>query len=296
MPTIIEQIQRDALDREVPVSSLLRRVKLAAAKLGLPQVEDWVEHELRGYTGSVPDYRIVAGEPQVRNPYYGWQPIGGHVEHLARRAVGESVAELESLLAESEGDLMMSFPDSVAARINEQNGVRGWSCALSVGRNQFHGIVDRVRSAILDWAIELEKAGIAGSEFSFDADEKNKAQELQMTVNIGSIGTFGGNLGAGNVSGDIHVSNIKVEHVSRLVDQIRAHCEDLVQAGLDRSDLEFRLKELEQQIASREPNPSTLRALLTDLRNTMTGGAGNLIASGVIATVNQILGTGVPAT
>ena len=40
MASLIEQIQRDALDRTVPVSTLLRRVKLAAAKLGLGAVED----------------------------------------------------------------------------------------------------------------------------------------------------------------------------------------------------------------------------------------------------------------
>jgi AbiTii len=39
------QIQRDALDRNVRVSDLLRRVKLAATKLGLGAVEDWVEQE-----------------------------------------------------------------------------------------------------------------------------------------------------------------------------------------------------------------------------------------------------------
>jgi hypothetical protein len=34
MPAIIEQIQRDAVATDVPVSALLRRVKLAAVKLG----------------------------------------------------------------------------------------------------------------------------------------------------------------------------------------------------------------------------------------------------------------------
>jgi AbiTii-like protein len=47
--TIVEQIQHDALDPKIPVSSLLRRVKFAAAKLGLGSVESWV-----GYDGYVP--------------------------------------------------------------------------------------------------------------------------------------------------------------------------------------------------------------------------------------------------
>jgi hypothetical protein len=60
MASIIEQIQRDALDADVRVSDLLRRVKLAATKLGLGAVEDWVEQELSGYKdASLPEYRII---------------------------------------------------------------------------------------------------------------------------------------------------------------------------------------------------------------------------------------------
>jgi hypothetical protein len=74
MTSIVEQIQHDALDHNVPVSTLLRRVKLAATKLGLGAVEDWVEQELKGYRTHAPDYRVVAGRPMARNPYRGWEP------------------------------------------------------------------------------------------------------------------------------------------------------------------------------------------------------------------------------
>lgn len=80
MASIIEQIQRDALDRSVPVSDLLRRVKLAATKLGLGVVEDWVEHELNGYKDTpLPDYRIINGRPMFQRPLMGagWELIGG---------------------------------------------------------------------------------------------------------------------------------------------------------------------------------------------------------------------------
>jgi hypothetical protein len=63
MPSMIEQIQRDAVDDRVPVSTLLRKMKLAAAKLGLGTIEDWVQSELNGYDGPVPEYRMVRGQP-----------------------------------------------------------------------------------------------------------------------------------------------------------------------------------------------------------------------------------------
>jgi len=75
MAGLIEEIQRDAIDRTVPVATLLRKVKLAAAKLKLPALEEWVESELNGYSGAVPDYRKAKGQPRAFNPYNGWIPI-----------------------------------------------------------------------------------------------------------------------------------------------------------------------------------------------------------------------------
>ena len=79
MSSLIEQIQADAINREVPTSDLLRKVKLASAKLKLPKVEQWVDLELKGYKddGQLPEYRITKGVLQAFNPYFGWKPIGG---------------------------------------------------------------------------------------------------------------------------------------------------------------------------------------------------------------------------
>jgi hypothetical protein len=100
LPSIVEQIQRDALDNSVSVSALLRRVKLAAVKLRLGAVEEWVERELNGYTSPVPDYRVLRGTPMARNPYTGWHPIGGAVDALRKRPNGLPIAVIEDLVAD----------------------------------------------------------------------------------------------------------------------------------------------------------------------------------------------------
>ena len=66
MPTFVEKLQQDAMNPEVRVSDLLRRVKFTAVQLGLGKVEDWVEQELNGYSGvKPPDYRTVHGRPML---------------------------------------------------------------------------------------------------------------------------------------------------------------------------------------------------------------------------------------
>jgi len=56
MPSLVEELQRDALNANAKVSDLLRKAKAIAVKLELPELEEWVEHELNGYPeGDVPE-------------------------------------------------------------------------------------------------------------------------------------------------------------------------------------------------------------------------------------------------
>jgi AbiTii len=298
MTSIIEQIQRDALDRTVRVSDLLRRVKLAATKLGLGAVEDWVEQELNGYNESpVPNYRIIHGRPMFQRPLMGagWELMGGAVDGISVRHIGQSVASLEELANAPEGaTIHFPFSDTLVKKMNESNGTVGWSMVLEVDRSAIVSIVDRVRTSVLDWALKMEQAGVLGTEFSFDAVDKAKAQGATTTINIGTIGSFAGNLGAGNVAGDVTVRGPDLKLVRDLTDQLKAHADELIAAGADGSTLRARLDQLEAELRKPTPTTSVLRGLLVDVRNAIAGAAGNLMATGATALIHQILGTGVP--
>jgi hypothetical protein len=296
MVSIVEQIQRDALDANVRVSDLLRRVKLAATKLGLGAVEDWVEQELSGYrNASLPEYRIIHGRPMAQHPYRGWELIGGHVEGISTRHVGQSIASLEELARPREGaTIHFPFSDSLVAQLNETNGTHGWSAALEVDRSAIVSILDRVRTLVLDWALKMEQAGVLGTEFSFDAADRKKAQGATTMITIGTIESFAGNLGAGNVAGDITVKNLNTNVISDLAAQLQAHMYELAAAGADGTTLKARLDQIEEELRKTAPTTSVLRGLLVDVRNAIAGAAGNLMATGATALINQILGTDVP--
>ena len=60
MSSIIQQIQQDALNEAVAISSLLRKAFLVASKLGLNEERDWIGNELSGWresSGEPPDCR-----------------------------------------------------------------------------------------------------------------------------------------------------------------------------------------------------------------------------------------------
>ena len=80
-----------------------------------------------------------------------------------------------------------------------------------------------------------------------------------------------------------------------MLGQLKQHLRELTNAGADGDRLEGRIAELEAELAKASPDRPRVRGFLTDIRNVLTGAAGNLVASGAIHILNQLLGTGVPS-
>jgi hypothetical protein len=205
---LIEQIQRASLDASIDVDSLLRRVKLAAAKLQLPSLEGWVDSELNGYAGEPPEYRKVAGQPAAWNPYQGWQPIHFDDQDImgmvTEAAVRESISSLQSLVKTSSGEpLHFPVPPGLVSKLNEFFGIGTPRMIIQLSPGHVVSILSTVRNMVLDWAIEMERTGVIGSDFSFDAVEKAQAKSAMATFHVETIGNFIGNMGSENSTGSI---------------------------------------------------------------------------------------------
>lgn len=298
--SIVERLQRDALNQQIPISSLLRQVKLIAAKLKLGKIEDWVENELNGYgDNSIPDYRIIKGSPKAHNPFHGWIPIllddPEMMEQISTRDIGQKVSELEDLVTSSDNaTLQIPFPPHFIAAMNQNTRVPLAQMSLLTGRSAIIGILDAVRNKILDWSLELEKTGILGSDVSFSAEEQRLAKQPNVTMNIGSIANFVGNISAGDIKNSDVTGKIEIDDVQKLIEQLNRYKDELTSAGVNQKKLDEILKRLEDATTNDKSNQSTLRDLLGELRDVVVGASGNLVASGVVALINQILGTGVP--
>lgn len=238
MPNIIEELQSDAVDQAVSVSTLLRKVKYVAAKLQLEDTIDWADHELRGYKENVPDYRVIHGQPKAYSPYHGAQPIGGEAEFLqklSRRPVGQEISAIEDLLnGDKAQGLMMPFSEALSERLLRNN--YGWTEAyLDVSRSALVAIVDHVRTTVLDWALELERKGITGEGRSFSPREKEIANREGV-----SIQNFYGPTSMGNAEGPnsrINVGSVDQSKNKVEADQIFQQVEGAVaDSGLDAAD------------------------------------------------------------
>lgn len=97
MSSAVCDLQLAIAEGEQPLTQLLRKAKLMAAKLNLEDVEQWIDYELKGYPPEVtlPGYRhITSIHLENHNPVRGWVFVGNlHLKLDAR----QPVAELQSL-------------------------------------------------------------------------------------------------------------------------------------------------------------------------------------------------------
>lgn len=183
MSSLVEELQRDALNSSVSVGDLLRKALVVASKLDLSDFRAWVESELLGYDdGDVPSYRIMRGKVMAMNPAVGYIPVRfidakterTYATHYHKGAVGV----VEALLArDSRGETFgIDFPPEVQHNLM-QDDPDPMSTQVQVTRSHLVKVVESVRNAVLEWSLKLEQEGIVGDGMSFSGNERQIAKE-----------------------------------------------------------------------------------------------------------------------
>ena len=295
MSSIVEELRRGALNRNTSVSGLLRMAKVISVKLDLPDLAKWVDRELNGYgVTEVPAYRMIHGQLKGKNPFHGWQPVffdDEEIEELfTNQPIGQPLGEIEHMLlqaASGSGELMIPLSGQAATHLMKSTGMT-LPFAVIIGSGTAWGIPDAVRIALLDWSLKLERAGIKGEGLSFSKEEREKAHEGQSTYQIGSIGTFTGNLGAnlGTVTATSHLTSS--EDVLKFIEKVRAN-----DVALDVSDTEIirlnaALDDLTYEMKQPAQNHSKVRQAVSSIRNVAEGAAGSLVAAGVLFELGKL--------
>ncbi|MCG9722117.1 hypothetical protein [Shewanella sp. Isolate7] len=195
MDSIVLELQRECLDESVPLKSLARKALLIIQKLNLN--EAWLQHELNGYKGEqLPDYRNLAGMIMAKFPRQGYLPIELPQElenEMTSYPMSLSIAELESTLSFAGDSAYIPLPTDMQRSLRDLYS-HEVEFHFRVPLSRIHGLLDLIRSRILDFTVQLERKNILGSGMAFNPQEKQKAQTMTITVN----GNFQGILG--NVS------------------------------------------------------------------------------------------------
>ncbi|MBH1512932.1 MULTISPECIES: hypothetical protein [Stenotrophomonas] len=278
MSSLVQEIQRDALDPKTGVSDLLRKALVVSTKLKISEDTAWIKAELSGYTddAELPAYRDLRGLPQVHNHYHGYLPFNMPAEmeqKFCRLPMGFSVAEVEALLRGAEDELRFSFPPKVTAYFLKHMEVQ-MQPSLFISKSVFHGVLDTVRNRVLQWALDLESAGVVGDGMSFSPTDVRAAQHVTNITN--NIGTMHNSqlqqLSAGQQS--YQMMERRDELVS-LLEQIKDHATfDGVPA-----QVAVDIDTLLIQLQSESPKRGVVEESLKSLRAVLEGAAGGVLSS-----------------
>lgn len=296
MASIILDLQRDALDKNVRVSDLLRKALVVARKLRLSEFQDWIERELNGYSKDVPDYRKVRGDIKAWNPYHGWQPVHFDNAKLAKslstRSSGQSIGEIEDLVggAEPSSEFHMPFPPETDKQLRESIDFNT-QISLFIGRSSLVKTLEVVRNIVLNWALKLEEDGILGEGLSFSSTEHAAAEKSPQNVNYFFGTVHGAQIaqGIGGVTIAAHEISIDAAALASLATRIRSKLPEL---GLDpakESELKSELSTLEAQAASPKPKKGIVKETLSSIRSILEGAGGTAVGQLVIE-ISKIAG------
>jgi AbiTii len=220
--TLLQQLQADAVDPQVPLSHLLRKALILSKRLAYPPLGDWAQQELEGYPSDseLPDYRarrscqvmgrfeagLGAGfvnpipsanvNEEHRQTLFSFEPRGGIAQY-------EELATEESLSLPWNQNFVSYYRDSFYSDYALESAWR------TISPSELTQILDSVRTRLLTFVLEIEgenpdageakpgEAPIAparvtqifnqsfhGDNTAFAAAGANVNQTQQITVNL----------------------------------------------------------------------------------------------------------------
>ena len=289
MNSIVIELQRDALNRDVPVTDLLRKAYVVARKLKITEFEGWLSKELEGYTedSEIPEYREVTGEVKAWNPYHGWQPIFFEepqiAETVSKRNNAQRIAEIENLLKSISdnkgGNLQIPFAPEQQNIICKAIG-RQTQVTLMTTDSGLVRIIDAVRNIVLNWAIQLEEDGILGEGLAFSEAEKNKVEQHSYNVN-NFYGEVTGSQIQQSSTDSVQTQEIKdfsTENVNNFISSLKENLSDIELDDEASKELDAEISTVEIQIASPKPKKGIIKESIGSIRRILEGASGGAIA------------------
>ncbi len=202
---LLREIQDAAIDSKVELAVLLRKCKVLAARLGNPELKQWVENELSGYhvVESLPDYRILSVHSKghfsgplqsgLRNADIPLLCISEEFrEDLSHSYMVQPVAALEALVKGcKEGTLHEPWNPNLVAYVGQtiyehMNCIQAWKVIPITG---VISALDAVRNRVLSFVLEIEsELPDIGEVSSYPQSvPQEKIRQIFNTIIIGNV-------------------------------------------------------------------------------------------------------------
>lgn len=297
--SLVLQLQSDCLNPKVTTLEVLRKALVVARKLSVPDFERWIRSELEGYdhTGTVPAYRQIGGELQGFHPMAGWKPIQFPDPETTRKAstvhLFQPISELEDLVSgDTDGKSLKSpLHPKLQQQIQQDTGFDVVS-VVKMSPSALRSVIEQVRTAVLNWCLDLEKAGVIGAGMSFSVTEKEAAATItNNAVHFhGEVRNAQIQQGTSHSSQSMSYTEADLADLKSLVETLVSSVGHLNLASEQAQQLVADLKSVEGQLTAPRPSRGVITEAMKSVRNILEGVAGNIIAAEFLVRVGHYIG------
>jgi AbiTii-like protein len=287
--SLLRDIQDAAISSNVDISTVLRKCKVLAVRLGNKNFQKWVDEELNGYSDvkELPEYRIF----NVHSKGHFAGPFGSGLnnadipllcipeqyrEDFGKSYCMDAISVYESLIKTSKGDNLYEQwpPDFVA--LYGKNIYRGMNCLSAfkvIPHSAFVGLVDAVRNRILNFALEIESEAPDAGEAPINKPllSQDKVTQVFNTTIYGNVGNI--------AEGSTNVIQTATLHVNKNdLESLRSQLLNLEVPTSEITALEMALNDDDKNVVMKEKS----------LGKKVTSWIGNLIIKSVKGSIPVI--------
>jgi len=313
----LAEIRDDIVDESKSLTSILRKAKILAYRLGNNDFKNWIEWELTGYPDEtfLPDYRLFETDVRV-NGYQGWnrfenmrvqlpESLKDTVTQVTWR---HGIPQIESIHEKNKTQpyLAQPWPTDLVILLNKMFPQYTFSAVNNfVAYPAVTNILVTVRDKLLSFVLELERL-YPDTEMVDEPNTSTRQQEVAQLVHTHiTVNHSGGNFQmsqfdqreqqvSGNQYnaghdinfGDIRTKDELVDALSYLreqVGQIPAESEEDEDAI---SDVKYHLEKASIEAKKAEPNKATIKSRI---QNAMTVATSASVLTGLVINLDKVV-------
>lgn len=200
---LLKDIQSDLVNESASLANTLRKAKILANEIGLPEFQEWVDSELNGYRdrANLPEYRrvrlpifgtVTNGRYLIRNAPLPTDQLPDNVRKVVENCIFlEGVGELEAqasttpLFIQWTPDLLM-----IARKFIEwTEGGELVEAYQSVSTHAILGVLDQIKNRLLDFVLGLQEYNITPENMKNQTGSQESARKTFNTYIIGDQNT-----------------------------------------------------------------------------------------------------------
>jgi hypothetical protein len=289
--SLLREIQNDLASAGGDVTTVLRKCKILASRLGSDEFAHWVDWELNGYPESqtTPEYRNLSIAFYASFMNSAWrlpkQSIPLQVvpekyrdsfHHIEFR---DGIAKADSFIRAKKGALIERPELIFAVQGNMYPNMNCHAVWGEISGIEFEQLISAVKNRILDFCLKIEAENPAAGEALPNTRPvpTEKLQPLVQNLFYGTVGNIAQN--SEHFSQSVS-AGIQTEDLARLVTELDKHLGELGLDALQRQKAEAQIATLKAQLTD-EPDPLIVKQAGRTLRNITEGAIGSLLATAV---------------